>query len=53
MIIYQDCGYQAPPHVDQTHGGSLTSLGKRQKSKLLDSIPLTPFFFGVAACAAR
>jgi len=43
---------QAPPHVDQAHGGSLTSLGKRQKSKLLELTPLTPFFFGAAASAA-
>jgi hypothetical protein len=43
---------QAPPHADQTHGGSLASLGKRQKSKLLEMTPLTPFFFGATAHAA-
>jgi len=39
---------QAPPHVDQAHGGSLASSGKRQKSELLEDRPLTPFFFGAA-----
>jgi len=39
---------QVPPHGDQSHGGSVASSGKRQKSELLEDRPLTPFFFGAA-----